>query len=64
MYDIQSIPTLIYFVEGTLRFQMVGTATKGAILNKLKAFGFVDQPDALVKDASGAGTPTLKGGLV
>ena len=63
-YDIQSIPTLTYFVEGTLRFQMVGTATKEAILNKLKAFGCADQPDALGKDASGAGTPTSKGGLV
>jgi thioredoxin-like negative regulator of GroEL len=41
-YDIQSIPTLLYFVEGKLRVQIVGTATKDAILAKLKASGFAD----------------------
>jgi len=41
-YDIQSIPTLLYFVEGRLRLQIVGTATKDAILAKLKASGFAD----------------------
>jgi thioredoxin 1 len=34
-YDIQSIPTLLYFVEGKLRLRIVGTATKEAILAKL-----------------------------
>ncbi len=38
-YDIQSIPTLLYFVAGKLRFRIVGTATKDAILAKLKAVG-------------------------
>jgi thioredoxin len=41
-YDIQSIPTLLYFVEGKLRLQIVGTATKDAILVKLKTFGFAE----------------------
>ena len=36
LYDIHSIPTLLYFVEGTPRLRIVGTATKEAILAKLK----------------------------
>jgi thioredoxin 1 len=44
-YDIQSIPTLLCFVEGKLRVQIVGTATKDAILAKLKASGFADHID-------------------
>jgi thioredoxin 1 len=44
-YDIQSIPTLLYLVEGKLRVQIVGTATKDAILAKLKASGFADHID-------------------
>lgn len=38
-YDIQSIPTLIYFVAGKPVVRIVGTATKDAILAKLKPFG-------------------------
>jgi len=63
-YDIQSIPTVICFVEGRQRFRIVGTATKDAILAKLKASGFADPIDNLVKEASGAGAATSKGGLV
>ena len=37
-YDIQSIPTLLYFVRGTPCLRIVGTATKEAILTKLKPF--------------------------
>ena len=54
-YDIQSIPTLLYFVEGKLRVQIVGTATKDAILAKLNASGFADHIGAL--GASGAVAP-------
>lgn len=63
-YDIQSIPTLLYFVEGKLRFRIVGTATKDAILAKLKTSSFADQIDTLVKEASGAGAANSKGGLI
>jgi thioredoxin 1 len=35
-YDIQSIPTLLYFVSGNVRVKIVGTATKEAILSKLE----------------------------
>jgi thioredoxin 1 len=38
-YDIQSVPTLLCFVAGKLRFQIVGAATKDTILGKLKACG-------------------------
>lgn len=36
-YDIESIPTLLYFVDGGLRAKLVGTASKEAILAKLQA---------------------------
>ena len=36
-YDIQSIPTLLYFLNGGLRAKLVGTASKEAILAKLRA---------------------------
>ena len=35
-YDIQSVPTLVCFVEGRPRLRIVGTATKEAILAKLE----------------------------
>jgi thioredoxin 1 len=38
LYDIQSIPTLIYFVAGKARIRIVGTASKEAILAKLEPF--------------------------
>ena len=34
-WRIQSIPTLLYFVDGNLRATIVGTASKEAILSKL-----------------------------
>jgi thioredoxin len=34
-YDVQSIPTLLYFVDGSVRAKIIGTATKEAILAKL-----------------------------
>lgn len=37
-YDIQSVPTLLYFVQGNLSLRMVGTASKEAILTKIKPF--------------------------
>ena len=59
-YDVQSIPTLLYFVEGKLRVEIVGTATKDAILAELKASGFAGHIDTLVKEASGAGCQPRK----
>lgn len=38
-YDIRSVPTLLYFVDGTPRVRIVGTATKDAILSKLSSSG-------------------------
>jgi thioredoxin 1 len=37
-YDIQSIPTLLCFVDGQPRLRIVGTASQAAILAKLKPF--------------------------
>jgi thioredoxin-like negative regulator of GroEL len=37
-YGIQSIPTLLYFVDGRLRARVVGTASKAAILSLFKPF--------------------------
>jgi len=36
-YDVQSIPTLLYFVAGSIHAKIVGTATKEAILSKLES---------------------------
>lgn len=36
-FEIQSIPTLICFVDGKPRFRIVGTASKEAILARLNA---------------------------
>jgi len=35
-YDVQSIPTLLYFISGNVRAKIIGTATKEAILSKLE----------------------------
>src|SRR5690349_1914329 len=35
-YGIQSIPTLLYFAGGELRHQVVGAASKKAIVSKLE----------------------------
>ncbi len=37
-YDIQSIPTMIFFTGGRPRLRIVGTASKEAILAKLRPF--------------------------
>jgi thioredoxin 1 len=54
LYDIQSIPTLLYFVEGKPRVRIVGTATKQAILAKLRPFGVTNETVALPEEASSA----------
>ncbi|MBN2508214.1 MAG: thiol reductase thioredoxin [Verrucomicrobia bacterium] len=36
-YEIQSIPTLLFFVDGSPRGKLVGTASKEAILAKLQS---------------------------
>jgi thioredoxin 1 len=37
-YGIQSIPTLLYFVDGTVRSRIVGTTSAEAILSKLNSW--------------------------
>ena len=54
-YDIQSIPTLLYFVEGVPCLRIVGTATKEAILGRLEPFGVAREGVALASATSGAG---------
>lgn len=36
-YDVQSVPTLLYFIGGNLRARLVGTVSAHAILAKLQA---------------------------
>lgn len=36
-YHIQSIPTLLYFVDGQVRDQLIGATGKKAIVSKLEA---------------------------
>ena len=63
-YEIQSIPTLIYFIARKPCVRIVGTASKEAILDKLKTFGLPEQIHSSENGASGATTPTSKGGLI
>jgi thioredoxin 1 len=37
-YEIRSIPTLLYFVGGSLRGKIIGTVTREAILVQLRIF--------------------------
>jgi thioredoxin 1 len=37
VWKIQSIPTLLYFIDGNLRAKIVGTASREAILSKLRS---------------------------
>ncbi len=37
-YEIRSIPTLIFFLNGAAQVRIVGTATEEAILGKIKPF--------------------------
>ena len=37
-YEVQAIPTLLYFVDGLLCTKIVGTVSKQAILTKLAPF--------------------------
>src|SRR5882762_2563265 len=37
VWRIQSIPTLLYFIDGSLRPRIVGTASKEAILSKFRS---------------------------
>ncbi len=37
-YDIQSVPTVVFLMDGKPRLRIVGTATKEAILSKLEPF--------------------------
>ena len=37
-YDIQSVPTLLFFWEGEPRCRIIGTATKEAILAKVRLY--------------------------
>jgi thioredoxin 1 len=54
-YDIQSIPTLIYFLDGKARVRIVGTASKEAILGKLRPLGVPGETDLPPTTALGAG---------
>ena len=54
-YDVQSLPTLLYFVEGVPCLRIVGTATKEAILARLEPFRVTSEAVALANATSGAG---------
>jgi len=52
VWRIQSIPTLLYFVEGNLRAKVVGTASKEAILSKLRSVTNNGDSKGLTPDAN------------
>jgi thioredoxin-like negative regulator of GroEL len=45
-YGVQNIPTVLYFVDGQVRGQLVGTVSKEAILNLLSQDGEAARGDA------------------
>ncbi len=51
-YEIQSIPTLLGFVAGTLRVKLVGTASKEAILARLRPVWGSGEAPAFTPDAN------------
>ena len=51
VWRIQSIPTLLYFADGSLRATIVGTASKEAILSKLRSVTDGDDSKTLNSDA-------------
>ena len=52
VWNIQSIPTLLYFVDGNLRARIVGTASKEAILSKLRSVTTNGDSKTLTPDAN------------
>ncbi len=51
-HEIQSVPTLIYFVDGKPRLRIVGTASKEAILNLLNRPGETSSSQASTKEST------------
>jgi thioredoxin 1 len=43
LYHITSIPTLLLFVNGTLRERAVGTVSAALFLSKLQSISFIDE---------------------
>jgi thioredoxin 1 len=60
LYDIQSIPTLLYFVQGKPRVRIVGTATRHAILAKLDPIGFLNETVTSARNDPGEGRQPKK----
>jgi thioredoxin-like negative regulator of GroEL len=44
-YEVQSIPTVLYFLDGALHDRVVGTASKEAILGKLQSLAQAPRKD-------------------
>ncbi len=53
LYDIQSVPTLIYFLCGKPCLRIVGTATREAILAKISSVNSETRPGEQQASASG-----------
>jgi len=60
VWNIQSIPTLLYFVDGKLRGRIVGTASKEAILSKLRSVTDGRDSKTLNSDANNEMNTTTK----
>lgn len=52
VYEVQSIPTLLYFVKGELKGRIVGTASKEAVLSKLQLVTISNSASAASNPAS------------
>ncbi len=57
LFEVQAVPTLLYFIDGTVHGRVVGTASQEAILAKLEAVLAEGPRAALPSAARKAGGP-------
>jgi len=50
-YEIKSVPTLLYFIRGSLRAKVVGTASKKAIFSQLQLVSQGNASTSLISDS-------------
>ena len=59
-YEIQSVPTLLYFVKGSIRAWIIGTASKAAILSKIQLVSLGDDSTSLISGSDKKAPPTTR----
>jgi len=60
LWKIESVPTMLFFTDGSLRARIVGTASKEAILSKLRSVTYGRDFKTLNSDANNEMNTTTK----